>query len=493
MASVSAVLISPERLQLLLDAGALINSRCCGGDDLFNIILQSTLHLLSCEAASLFLPRNSSVGSLECALHLGSNIAQTLGIACWVWQNDQPVIINDAKGEPMLDGAEGSVRNLLSLPVKNGGFFAGVIEGVNKKGGENFTAEDITSLEMLARYAAIAIKNALLFKHHSLPASTSCLLPSECKGSRPFVAKNPAMLSLLENIDSSSASDSPVLIIGENGVGKKMLARQVHIASRRKEKPLVSVNCGEMDPVRLKEELFGIKGAFVSAMGGSVLLDGVGYLPLELQEELLRIMDDKHFRVSSTDQIFPVDVRLIASTQEGLEDLVDHGSFLSSLYVRLNVLPLSVPPLRDRRDEILALAELFMNTFSCVCHKAFEGFSKAAKLALCDYMWPGNVLELENAVQRACILGTPPLIHLNDLRLPNDASEAQRSCEIKNSAQDCSLASDRRLRRALNDFKREYLTRILQQTNWNQTKAARILKVQRTYVSKLITDLGIRR
>ena len=484
------MLISPERLQSLIEAGALISSRCCGGDDLFVVILQSVLHVLSCEAASLFLPRASHC-NMECVLHLGVTTAETTRIADWVWQNDKPAIINDAENDATLACASGNIRNLVSVSMKHEGFLAGVIEATNKAESESFNAEDVASLEMLARYAAIAVKNSLAFKYQQL--SSPCFLASMNVQSRPFVAKNPAMLSLLENIDSLSSSNSPVLIIGESGTGKRTLASQLHLASRRKGQPLVLVRCDETDHARLEQELFGSGGTFVCAAGGSILLDEVGCLPLEVQQELLRVMDNECLCVAGTDETLPVDVRVITSTRENLEELVEHGSFLSSLYVRLNVLPLTVPPLRERRDEILPLAELFLHSFGCECHKSFTGFSEACKIALCGYMWPGNVRELENTVQRACIFGTPPVIHLNDLRLPNEANEAQRISEIKNCAEDSSLASDRRLRRALNDFKREYLTRILQQTNWNQTKAARILKVQRTYVSKLINDLGIRR
>lgn len=484
------MLISTERLQLLLDAGATISSRCCGCDDLFDVILQFALRVLSCEAASLFLPRGSA-GSMECVRHLGVATGETTHIACWVCQNDQPVIINDTKDDAMLGCANGSIRNLVSVTMKYKEFTAGVIEATNKVEGEIFSAEDVASLEMLARYAAIAIKNSLVFKHQQL--TYPCFLPDTNVQSRPFIAKNPAMLSLLENIDSLSSFGSPVLLIGECGTGKRTLARQIHLASRRKGQPLVLVRCDEADHILLEQELFGSTGAFVCADGGSVLLDEVGCLPLKVQQELLCAIEDKHFRVASTEQVLPFNVRLMASTSNSLEDMVECGNFLPSLYIRLNVLPLSVPPLRERRDEILPLADLFLHSFGCDCHKSFTGFSQACRIALCAYMWPGNIRELENAVQRACILGVPPVIRLNDLRLPNEASEAHRIGEIKNTAEDCALASDRRLRKALNDFKREYLTRILQQTNWNQTKAARILKVQRTYVSKLINDLGIRR
>ena len=485
--------VSPEKLQLLVEAGAAICSRSCGCDDLFIVILQSALHLLSCEAASLFLPQGSS-GGLECVQHLGQMSSQAAHIATWVLQNGQPLIINDAKNEPLLADRGDGVLTLLSVVMKDETFVAGVIVAAGKAGNECFTAEDITSLEILGRQAAIAIKNFLCFKHYSLSATTQYIFSCEHKGFRqdfrPFIAKSPVMLSLLETINASSSS--PILIIGECGSGKKTLARQVHLASSRRENPLVMVDCGEVDQVRLKEELFGSRGAFAKAEGGSVLLDEVGCLSVDLQEELLRIMEDRYLRLCNNESI-PVDVRVIASTSVSLEGLLDHGTFLSSLYVRLNVLPLSLPPLRERREEILALADLFLKIFSRDCRKSFTGFSEAAKASLCAYMWPGNVRELENAVQRACILGIPPLIHINDLRLPSDASEEERMTQIKNSSLDYSMNSDRRLRRALNDFKREYLVRILEQTNWNQTKAARILKVQRTYVSKLINDLGIRR
>ena len=487
------MLISTEKLQSLVETGAAISSHSCGCDDLFAVILQSVLRVLSCEAASLFLPHGSSA-SLECVLCSGQMRGQTVHIADWVWQNGQPVIINAVKDEPMARGGEDRAQSLVSVVMQHEDFCAGVIVAAGKAQGDDFTAEDMSALQILGTQAAVAIKNSLCFKHYSLPASTQCIFSCGNKQDRqdfrPFIAKSPAMVSLLENIDRSSSS-SPVLIIAESGSGKKTLARQVHLASNRREKPLVLVDCGEVDQVRLQEELFGFSGAFAKTSGGSVLLDEVGCLSVDLQQQLLRVMEGRCLHLLGGSSI-PIDVRVIASTSVSLEELVEHGSFLSSLYVRLNVLPLSIPPLRERQEEILPLADLFLSTYSRECRKSFTDFSEAAKATLCSYMWPGNVRELENAVQCACILGTPPLVHLNDLRLPNDASEEQRTQAIKNCALDCSMSSDRRLRRALNDFKREYLVRILQQTNWNQTKAARILKVQRTYVSKLINDLGIR-
>lgn len=161
------------------------------------------------------------------------------------------------------------------------------------------------------------------------------------------------------------------------------------------------------------------------------------------------------------------------------------------MYFRLNVMPITVPPLRERPEDLEPLCHLFMSRFARETNKYFSGFSASALKALMAYKWPGNVRELENTVERACILGVPPLLEVKDLHLPTEEYSAGKNFSY--AAEEALSREDRSLRAAVSAFKKEYVTEILKETNWNQTKAAGILGLQRTYVSKLITELGIRR
>ena len=296
------------------------------------------------------------------------------------------------------------------------------------------------------------------------------------------------------------------MITGESGVGKELFAEQIYLNSNRVNKPFVRVNCAALSETLMESELFGHeKGAYTSAEsskkgrfeiadGGTIFLDEVGEIPLHLQPKLLRIIQDKQFeRVGSAESI-SVDVRIIAATNRNLEEMVQNGLFREDLFFRLNVLPIRIPPLRARPDDIIPIAESFLKKYSNEYGKRFTGFSESAAEALQGYLWPGNVRELDNAVARACILGTEPIIMKDDFRLSitdscvkqeNDDGNTELASVIFNS-------EDKTLKNALNIFKRTYLLKILEECKWNQTKAGKVLGIQRTYVSRLMNELHIR-
>ncbi len=312
----------------------------------------------------------------------------------------------------------------------------------------------------------------------------------------PFIAKNSSILSLIEDIKKTSTIDSSILILGESGVGKGILAEQAHLLSNRKEKPFIRIRCDSLSPNLLDSKLFGDtsnKGIIEKAFGGTLFFDEISFLPLSLQAKLLRMIQEKRIEKIDSSEKVSVDVRLIVSTRYDLEGMVKKETFLSDLYFSLNVLQLTVPPLRERKDEIEELCNFFLLKHKSEVHKDFEGFSEVAKKTIQTYMWPGNIRELSNAIERACIVGCPPLIQNSDLRLPNDLDILQKEEEIKNIAEESFSKNDKTLKTALKAFKRNYVSLILQSENWNQTAASKTLDIQRTYLSKLISDLDLRR
>jgi Nif-specific regulatory protein len=368
----------------------------------------------------------------------------------------------------------------------------GVIELINKKSGKHFTQDDLEWLEIFANQAAITIQNAQSFEKAQ---DTIQLLQDQLKtdqGYHTFVAKSPAILSIIDLIDRVARTDSSVLILGESGVGKELFAEQIHIRSPRNAQPFVRVNCAALPEGLLESELFGhVKGAFTDAIqtrrgrfemanGGTIFLDEIGDLPLSLQAKLLRVIQQKTFEKVGSDISVTVDVRILAATNRDIETQVERGEFRRDLYYRLNVLPLYIPPLRQRPEDIPELANFFFAQTCKKNKKQLKGFSNEAMESLLAYSWPGNVRELENCVERACIIGNTEWIHREDLFLNAGPAPQVQAGE-----------GSRDLKSAITVFKAHFIQKVLEKNNWNQTETAKVLDIQRTYLSRLIKELGL--
>jgi formate hydrogenlyase transcriptional activator len=240
-----------------------------------------------------------------------------------------------------------------------------------------------------------------------------------------IVGKSPALLGVLSKVERVAATDSTVLILGETGTGKELFARALHSRSARKDRPLVKVNCGAIAPGLVESELFGhVKGAFTGALqkrvgrfeladGGTIFLDEVGELPLETQVKLLRVLQEHEFEPVGSSRTVRVDVRVITATNRDLEEAVRQGKFRADLLYRLNVFPLTVPPLRQRLADIPLLVGFFVTALSKKLGKPIEGFSRQSMDRLLRYTWPGNIRELQNIVERAAIVAQGPVLEVD--------------------------------------------------------------------------------
>jgi Nif-specific regulatory protein len=285
----------------------------------------------------------------------------------------------------------------------------------------------------------------------------NCLLKSEMEY-RTIIARSPVIKEKLEIVEMVARTDSSVLIMGESGVGKGIFAEQIHLKSKRREKPFVRVDCAVIPECLLDTRLFEY------ADGGTVFFDEIGELPPVLQTMLLRVMQER-------------DVRVLAASSRDMEKQVEKGDFCGDLFYRLNVLPLYIPPLRQRPQDIPGLAELFLKNSIKKTKNIFEGFSADAMETLLSYSWPGNVRELENCVERACITGKDKCIEAGDIfpDLPVPAP----------------MDGNRDLKTAENIFRAQFIKTVLAENNWNQTETSRALNIQRTYLSRLIKELEI--
>ena len=500
--------IDIEKLNTLIEINSLINSNYSDVNALLVYILESAMRLVECESSSILM-HNETDNTLRFEVALGPKgleakgiiVAREGSIAGWVIDHNKSIIINDVSNDPRLftkvqDQTGYITTTMIAVPLRLENACIGVLELINKKEGKSFSEADLQIIELLATQASIAYTNAKAYTQAQKEISVLQTAVQAGPEYHTFIAESKEMLDLLSVLDKAADTNSSVLILGESGVGKELIAEQLHLKSSRKKKPFIRVNCAALSSQLLESELFGhVKGAFTDASktrigrfeaadSGTIFLDEIGELPLDVQVKLLRVIQSKTFEKVGSSSTQKVDVRIIAATNRNLELMVAEGKFRSDLFYRLNVLPLTVPPLRVRKDDIKSLALFFCKKFSAETKKDFTGFTKEALHSLYSYYWPGNVRELENSIERACVLGKPPLITEDDLRLQTQTkSELSKNLNID--------LVDKTLKSALNTFKKEYLTKILEETNWNQTEAAKILDVQRTYVSKLINDLQI--
>ena len=516
--SVMSSSIDLAKLKTLIEINTRINSSYSDVNTLLVYILESAMCLVECESSSLLLVKED--GSLRFVVALGPKGAEAQNIpvdkqsiAGWVVEHNKSLIINNVASDPRFNNTvqkkTGYVtRKMIAIPMRIKGQCLGVIELINKNGSRDFNKDDLMILELLSNLAAIAYSNA--YSYRSAQDKISVLQNTIDSGSEyhSFVAKSPVILDLMRIIDEVAKTNSSVLITGESGVGKELFAEQLHLKSPREGKPFIRVNCAALSATLLESELFGhVKGAFTDAVsdregrfeaadGGTLFLDEIGELPLDLQAKLLRVLQEHSFERVGSNKTISVDVRIVAATNRDLEKMVAEGSFRSDLYYRLNVLPVHVPPLRERREDIEPLASFFLKRLSAETKKNFTGFSAAAMRVLYEYFWPGNIRELENSIERACVLGTPPVIQAEDLHINMPAGSVEKNADssLETMADDFVASSDgdRSLKTALTKFKTAYVKRILNETSWNQTEAGKILGIQRTYVSRLLNELHIR-
>jgi DNA-binding NtrC family response regulator len=307
-------------------------------------------------------------------------------------------------------------------------------------------------------------------------------------GFEGLVGRHPAMVRIYQRITQIATTPATILITGESGTGKELVARAIHQRSDRSGQAFVAINVAAIPETLVESELFGHeKGAFTGAHarrlgkfelahGGTIFLDEIGSLRLDLQTKLLRALQEREVERLGGTRPLAVDVRVLAATNVNLRQAVRDRLFREDLYYRLNVVPVHVPPLRERREDIPRLVQHFVRKFARECHRDVRAVSAGALDVLTRYDWPGNVRELENVIQRAVVLVGSPVIHLEDVPLDVAMPET-----VSLLARDTLP-----LREACDQFERQYVLRLLERTQWNVSRAARQLGVHRnTVLAKL--------
>jgi PAS domain S-box-containing protein len=326
-----------------------------------------------------------------------------------------------------------------------------------------------------------------------------------------IIGNDPKLLETLRVVEHVAAADSTVLILGETGTGKELIARAIHDRSPRRDGPLVKVNCGAISAGLVESELFGhVKGAFTGAItsrdgrfkladGGTIFLDEVGELPMDTQVKLLRVLQEQEFEPIGSSRTIKVNVRVVAATNRDLEEFIREGKFRADLFYRLNVVPLRIPPLRERQSDIPLLAAFFLQKFSRKLGKRINHVDDNTALQLTRYPWPGNIRELQNVLERAVILSSGDTLTLSDdLRAPSlavsGAPAPRAATSATASAPPPTPAATNGGR--LEDVERRHIESVLNQTNWmieGERGAAKVLNLNPSTLRSRMQKLGIKR
>jgi formate hydrogenlyase transcriptional activator len=418
----------------------------------------------------------------------------------WVLEHGVPLITFDMRDPPpFLEHpalVEGGLRSAVSVPMTVKGKIIGTLHAGSRVCGA-YGADEASLLLAIAEQVGLAIENLLAYEEiAALKArleEENVYLQEEVRTEAAFgdvIGQSPQILAVLAGVRKVAKTDSTVLVTGETGTGKELIVRAIHDLSRRKDKLLVKVNCAALPAGVIESELFGHeRGAFTGALTrkvgrfelanrGTLFLDEVGDLPLELQAKLLRVLQEGEFERVGGTQTLKVDVRLIAATNRDLERAVAEGRFRADLYYRLNVFPIVIPPLRKRLQDVPRLARHFAMLYASKMGKNVGPLNADVLERLAAYAWPGNVRELQNVIERAVILSPNGRFELGEFTAAPAAGSAKSEA------------------RSLEDVEREHIVAVLEETGWRVSGdrgAATILGLKRTTLEARMRKLGISR
>jgi len=489
------------RLKFLTNISSLVTS-VFDLDHLLELIIESVTEVMKARASSLLL-LDKKTKKLYFQVATGEKkddvrkfeVSMGKGIAGYVAKTGKPLLVQDVTKDSIWDkkisesiGFE--TKSIACVPMKISEEVIGVVEIVDREDGKPIRSEDMETLIAFANLAASAIVKAQVYKkviEENLDLKNRLDLRYQIVGEGDEIKK------VIADAIKVANSRATILIVGDSGTGKELLARLIHRSGPRRDKPFIIVNCGALPENLLEAELFGHeKGSFTGAMfkkiglfetadSGTIFRDEVGEMSQAMQVKLLRVLQEGTFNRIGSSVPITVDVRVISATNKDLYKMTKERKFREDLFYRLNVIQLRVPPLRERREDITILAEHFLRKFSAERGLRKMEISSEAMKAMLSYDWPGNVRELENAIERAVVMGDGKKILLDDLPIGKTDMGFQEGVEV-----------GMKLKEAQDIFKKEFLKKTLAYTHGSQKKASEILGIQRTYLSRLIGEFDLR-
>jgi formate hydrogenlyase transcriptional activator len=517
-ASQQQLLKKNERLKMLLELTNHVVSNL-ELRDLLRAAAASTRRVMGCDGVGITLPdsdhtrlriyaldfplKDESINE-ESLVPVDDDVAAVVFRTGKLWCGS----VQQARRLGMKDSGQPEVGTVCVLPLVSRGRVLGIF-GVVKYQDNAFTGGDIEFLSQIGNQVAIAVENALAFGQirelKDQLSKEKLYLEDEIRTEMNFaqiIGNSSSLRRVLKQVETVAPTDSTVLIYGETGTGKELIARAIHDLSPRRSKPFVKLNCAAIPTGLLESELFGHeKGAFTGAIaqrigrfevanGGTIFLDEIGEVPLELQTKLLRVLQEREFERLGSSHTLRTDARLIAATNRDLEEMVSEQKFRSDLYFRLNVFPVHVPPLRERQGDIPLLVRHFTQQFSRRMKKVMDTIPSEAMDALCRYHWPGNIRELQNVIERAVIISTGPALRVDvsDLKFRKAGVPVEEATSPK--------LTNGTLQNVLKETQRQQILKALKECNWvvsGPGGAAAHLGMKRSTLQLRMQKLGIAR
>jgi transcriptional regulator with GAF, ATPase, and Fis domain len=465
-------------------------------DELLEALMDSVVEITNADKGFLILMDGEQMHVKVARNLMRENIADAVSqlsdsIVAKVVKTLKPVIISDAMNDEEFAGSKSIMKlrltSVICVPLLDRGKLIGLIYVGNDSVVDLFQPETMQILTVFAAQASLIVANALLLDHLRVDNRQLTQRLEQIRFGE-IVGTSAPMQEVFKKVEKVAGTDISVLITGETGTGKELIAREIHSRSPRARAPFVTINCGAIPENLLESELFGhVKGAFTGAVankqgkfqaahGGTLFLDEIGEMPLNLQVKLLRAIQEKIIiRVGDT-RPESVDIRIVAATNRNLEDEIQAGRFREDLYYRLNVVNIHLPPLRDRQEDVVVIARYLLGRYAKEYDSKVRGFSPNATVGIRKHHWPGNIRELENRIKKALVLAESTMIGPDDLGLTPDV-----------------LPPILTLAEAKEKFQRDYINEVLALNNGNRTKTARDLGVDpRTvfrHLEKESTDL----
>jgi transcriptional regulator with GAF, ATPase, and Fis domain len=465
-------------------------------DELLEALMDSVVEITSADKGFLILMDGEQMHVKVARNLMRENIADAVSqlsdsIVAKVVKTLKPVIISDAMNDEEFAGSKSIMKlrltSVICVPLLDRGKLIGLIYVGNDSIVDLFQPETMQILTVFAAQASLIVANALLLDHLRVDNRQLSQRLEQIRFGE-IVGTSGPMQEVFKKVEKVASTDISVLITGETGTGKELIAREIHTRSPRARAPFVTINCGAIPENLLESELFGhVKGAFTGAVankqgkfqaahGGTLFLDEIGEMPLNLQVKLLRAIQERIIiRVGDT-RPETVDIRIVAATNRNLEGEIQAGRFREDLYYRLNVVNIHLPPLRDRQEDVVVIARYLLGRYAKEYDSKVKGFSPNAAVGIRKHHWPGNIRELENRIKKALVLAESTMIGPDDLGLTPDV-----------------LPPILTLADAKEKFQRDYINEVLALNNGNRTKTARDLGVDpRTvfrHLEKESTDL----
>ncbi len=454
-------------------------------DDLLEVLLDGVIEVTGAAKGAVLMVDSSDGGTPQLRVRVMRNVQREAiedaagsisdSIVRHVVDTKRPIIVSDALNDVNFGKSESVVALQLSsvmcAPLQSQGEVIGVLYVGNDAIKHLFVRSQLDLLVIFAAQASLILQNAMLL---TALREDKQKLTKELSDKRfgEIIGACPSMLEVFRKLEKVAGTDISVLVTGETGTGKELIAHELHTRSNRASGPFVTVNCGAIPENLIESELFGhVRGAFTGAIAsrpgkfqqanaGTLFLDEVGELALSLQVKLLRALQERVVYRVGDSRPEKCDIRVIAATNRNLEDMVREGTFREDLYYRLNVVNLWLPPLRERGDDTFIIAKALLGKYADELNSPVRGFSPAALMAIRKYPWPGNIRQLENRIKKALVLCDRNLLNAEDLDLGDEAQ-----------------APIVPLEKAKEDFQRQYVMDVLERNNGNRTQTARDLGV----------------